>query len=298
MRLPSFLLLLGVTLWATPMFGQSLSIVRRDSQDYAIEAFVPAGHPHTLQESVNLRLWLDLQEEVTGTWSHPLSGEGIHARFFRLIPSAPPPPPIIMVLIGDSSVSDCCGWGGGMYNYFKSDARVVNLAMPKYSAKRFLREIEYTTMLTIRPEYVLIQFGWHDACLDCPGISSSLPEFADNLRTIIHSIRGFYGTPILVTAPPLRVFDAQGKVVPFLEDRVAVMKDVAAETQTHLIDLYQGVKDLFNTLGDRASAPLTYEDNTHFTPIGAPVVAGLVVNALPASLGPYLTGIFNPSPKP
>lgn len=296
MRPPSLLplLLLGIALWVMPVLSQSISIVRSGTNDYSIAAFAPAGKPQTLQESVNLRLWLDLREEVNGSLSQRISGEGVNARFYRLVPSAPPPPPIVVVLIGDSSVGDCCGWGRGIYDYFKSTARVVNLAMPRYSAKRFLREIEYTTMLTIRPEYVLIQFGWHDACLDCPGIGSSLPEYADNLRTILRSIRGFYGAPILVTAPPLRVFDAQGKVVPFLEDRVAVMRDVAAETQTPLIDLYQGVKTLFNGLGDRGSAYLTYEDNTHFTPAGAPVIAGLVVNALPPSLGPYLTGIFGP----
>ena len=69
--------------------------------------------------------------------------------------------------------------------------------------------------------------------------------------------------------------------------------------QTHLIDLCQLSTDLFNELGPSGSDYIYwYTEIQHYSDQGAQVIAGLVVNALPDSLGPYLVGIFNPPPKP
>lgn len=102
-------------------------------------------------------------------------------------------------------------------------------------------------------------------------------------------IRGFSGTPILITPPAPRIFDGHGKVLPVFEQRCAVVRNVAAELQTDLTDLNRLSMDLFNQLGDSGSAYITRpEDPYHFSPEGWEVIAGLVVKALPNSLRPYL----------
>jgi lysophospholipase L1-like esterase len=157
-------------------------------------------------------------------------------------------------------------------------------------------------MLAIRPDYVLVQFGLVDD--DVPSsdpMAVSFQEYADNLQTIVQIIRGFNGTPILITPPVERKFDDTGKValVSTFEQRCAIMKDVAAELQTPLIDLNQMSIDLFNGLGDSGSAYIQAPGNPgHYSLPGAQVIAHLIVNALPDSLGTCLTGIFDPPPKP
>ncbi len=62
---------------------------------------------------------------------------------------------------------------------------------------------------------------------------------------------------------------------------------MAAELGVDLIDLSTLSIAVLNQLGKDASQPL-YADWLHFTDKGADLMAGLVVNALPAAFGPYL----------
>lgn len=307
-RPSSTLWLCGVVLFTQAAPGQSLSILRNGQSNFWIQAAAPTDTPYVLQESVNLHLWVDLNDQVSGQSSNQIDSAGIAQGFFRLTPSTLPPPPITLVLLGDSTVADFIsddnrfnGWGQGIYGYFKATVRAVNFGYPLYSTRVFLASAEYTKMLTIKPDYVLVQFGLIDAVgapNDQVDYVTTLQEYATNLTTIVQTIRGFNGTPILVTPPAARVFDANGKVLPYLPDRCAVVKAVAAQLQTPLIDLNQLTTDFYNNLGGSASAFITVTDNLHYTQVGAQVIAGLVVNALPDNLGPYLTGIFNPPPKP
>jgi lysophospholipase L1-like esterase len=291
-------------------FGQSLSILGQNDRGLWIEAAAPPNSEYVLQESANLHLWVDINDAVSGQSSNRLDSTGVTQRFFRLKPWTPPAPPITVVLLGDSTVADFAsddsrfsGWGQGIYGYFKTNVQTINLAYPCYSTKTFLASDENARMLAIKPDFVLMQFGLIDA-FGCDGsatdYATTLTEYRDNLNTIVQSIRGFNGTPILVTPPVLRLFDANGKVLPHLPDRCAVMKDVAAKFQIPLIDLNQLTTDLFNKLGQSGSAYISMypSDYAHYSQAGAQVIAGLVVNALPDSFGPYLIGIFNPPPKP
>jgi lysophospholipase L1-like esterase len=243
---------------------------------------------------------------VQGPYSYRLEKAGATPRlpgdwqrFFRLTPSAPPAPPIRIVLIGDSMTADCCGWGGGIYGYFKPNATVVNYAQAYTSTKIFLHSAEMDQMLLLKPDYVLIQYGSVDAGTD-PDRSTTLDEFADNLRAIVKMVRGFNGAPILVTVHAGRAWDNNGNVLPSWEDRNAVIKKVAAEVQTPLIDLNQLTTDLLKQLGSIGSQfmQLWPNDIMHLSPLGGQVVAQLLVNALPDNLGPYLIGIFDPPPIP
>ncbi len=299
MRSLSLSLLICAALASSAAFGQSLSIIKGGENNYWIEASAPANNPQTLQASANLHLWADIHDPVQGQYSSQLDGMAVAQRYFRLVPSAPPAPPIVVMLLGDSVTSDYTGWGGGMYGYFKPNATVVNYAMADTSTKEFLQSDELDKMLLVKPNDVLIAYGRVDAYGD-PDRFTTLEEFRTNLVTICQIVRGFEGVPILVTVLAARNFDENGMVSPLFPDRTAVIKEVAAELQTPLIDLSQLSVDLFNQLGPSGTQFMNYSssDNVHLSPAGAVVVARLVVNAVPDALGPYLTGIFDPPPIP
>lgn len=100
-------------------------------------------------------------------------------------------------------------------------------------------------------------------------------------------IRGFGGTPILLTPQCLYVFNESGKTGPAYPKRIAVVEQLAAELGVYLIDLSTLSVSLLNQLGEEKSQPL-FMDWLHFSNEGAEVISGLVVNALPPDLGPYL----------
>jgi hypothetical protein len=297
-----------MTAFADAAFGQALSIIRKGETEISVEATAPSDSRYVLQASRNLHLWADIEDQVFGQSSHRVDTAGDTALFFRLTQGTDPAPPIRLVLLGDSTVAGendwGSGWGKGMHGYFKPEVQIINLAWPNTSTKVFLASEQMPKMLAIKPDVVLLQYGWIDAG-GCDGdlrCATSLQEFADNLKTIVAAIRGFDGTPILVTQPEPNVFDANGKLVPnvALRERSVVMKSVAAELQTHLIDLNQMTADLLNALGKSGSDYISASpaDRVHYSLAGAKVISGLIVNALPDNLGTYLVGIFNPPPAP
>jgi lysophospholipase L1-like esterase len=301
-------LLLCAALHISAAFGQSLSIIRKAQTNYWIDASAPQDNSYALQASGNLHLWVGIQDPVQGQYSSQFDGTGVSQRYFRLTPSAPAAPPIRVLLIGDSMTADCCGWGAGIYGYFKPNATVVNYATAWASTKVFLKSAEMDKMLLIKPDYVLMQYGFMDMSWGAdaaPDTYTTDQEFADNLRAIVQIVRGFNGVPILITLHAARIFDANGQVIPQpqWQERNDVTKAVAAELQTPLIDLYQLTTDLFNRLGPSGTAFMHWAggapgDVMHLSPLGAQYVSQLIVNALPDSFGPYLTGIFDPPPKP
>jgi lysophospholipase L1-like esterase len=293
--------------------GQSLSVIKNGETNYTVTGSAPQNTPSLLEASANFHLWVGIQDQIQNTFSTRADRAGIAPRFsgdwqlfYRLAPSPPTPPPIRVMLTGDSMTADCCGWGQGMYGYFNANATVVNYATPNSSTKSFLRSAEFEKMLVLKPDYVLIQYGVVDQAWGpdlAPDYYTTLDEFGTNLTTIVNTVRSFNGIPILITVHSGRVWDTNGVVIPSWQDRNAVIKSVAAELQTPLIDLSQLSMNLFNELGPNGCdfmhwAGGTPDDVMHLSPLGAQYIAQLVVNALPDSLGPYLTGIFEPPPPP
>jgi lysophospholipase L1-like esterase len=295
-------LLICATFWGNKTLGQTLSIIKKAESNYWIEATAPQNNPHALQGSPNLHLWVDIREDVQQPYTFQFDTAGVFQRYYRLKPSSPPAEPIRLLLIGDSMAADCCGWGPGLNGYIKENVTFVNYATPWYSTKIFLQSEEWEKMLLIKPDYVLVQFGWMDGSTD-PDRGTTLQEFGDNLRLIVNTVRGFNGIPILVTLHAARSFDATGKLVASPNPRNTVTKQLAAELNTPLIDLYQLSFDLFNELGPKGCEFMHWipggpEDVMHFSALGAVYIARLVANEVPDTLGPYLTGILDQPPKP
>jgi lysophospholipase L1-like esterase len=301
MRSLSIALAAWAALAVSSALGQSLSISKEGATNYWVQASAPATDPHWLQASENLHLWVDIHENVQDPFSYRFDGSVVPQRYFRLTPATTPAQPIRVLLLGDSMTSDCCGWGQGMYAYFKPDVTVVNYAMAWTSTKVFLRSAELDKMLAIKPDYVLIQYGYMDQSYDAelaPDTYTTPDEFADNLRTIVKMVRGFNGVPILITLHSARIWDEHGNLIPTWQDRNALTRQVASELGTPLIDLNQLTFDLFSELGPTCQEWMRVpvfspQDVMHLSPTGAQFVARLVANALPDTLGPYLMGILD-----
>jgi hypothetical protein len=114
--------------------------------------------------------------------------------------------------------------------------------------------------------------------------------------------------PIFVTIHAAQMWDANGNLIPRWQERNGRMKQVAAELNAPLIDLNKSSTDLLLKLGKSGSAFMHFNaggptidgpiDVIHLSPLGGRYVGQLVAEALPDYFGPYLSGIFDPLPKP
>jgi lysophospholipase L1-like esterase len=295
-------MLLGALFFANVALGQSLSVVRKPDSNFWVQVVAPMSDPHTLQVSENLHLWVDGQNDVPEQYSFELDSGAATARFYRVIPTPPDAPPIRIMLLGDSMVADCCGWGPGMNGYFKANALVLNYAQPWTSTKVFLQSAEYDKMLLVQPNYVLMEYAYSDGGPD-PDRYTSPQEFADNLRQIGHIIQGFNGVPVFLTLHADRQWDENGNLIPSDHSYNAITKQVAAELKAPLIDWYKITFDEFTKLGKDGCAFMIYDpgnlaDGLHSSPAGAVYLSQLLSRYLPDELGPYMTGILDPPPKP
>ena len=275
--------------------------IKKAEATYAIEAKSPVGTPHNLQTSADMRLWVDVAEDLPETYSYSFNATGATQRYFRVIPKTEAPP-IRVMIIGDSMSADCCGWGAGMYRYFKN-ATVINYAAPWTSTKVFLQSSEMEKMLLVKPNYVLMQFAWSDGGVGDVDRLTTLEEFEANLRTLVDTVRGFTGVPMFVTLQAARAWDNNGKLIYSDHPRNAIIRRLAAELNAPLIDVYKITFDLFTELGPTGAqffhwTPGGPEDVMHISYFGALWTSRLMAQEFPPALGPYLTSIFDPPPSP
>ncbi len=290
----SLIALFVVVLLTNAAVGQSIAIYRNSTNRTWLEATSPLDMGYRLQASVECQNWEDVSDQASGPLSYRIDQTKEANRFFRLRTWTTQDAPMTLVILGDSTVADFAvnnsqrsGWGQGIYGYLKPNLRVINLAVAYQSTKVFLSSIQMQYLVKIKPDFVLIHFGWVDSSKWLPDPYQTLiTEYEANLQTIIRTIRDFKGTPILMTPAGPREFDDQGRVVPSMVDRCEVVRHLATESQAYLIDLNQLSRNLFAELGESRSAYISWseEDRVHFSLKGAEVIAGLVVNAFPSIL--------------
>ena len=286
-----FILLLFLLLQWPLALAQSVTIHPDGTNKLSIEATSALNLGYRLQSSTDGSTWQDLSDQASGTFSYSVDPAQDHLQFFRLRTFPIVDTPITVVLVGDSTVADFTaneshfyGWGQGMYDHMKSNVQLINLATPAQSSLSFLTSVEHDNMILIHPDFVLVQFGMMDTW-EQDGLYTSLTNYEADLKSIVQTIRDFQGTPILVTPPTPGYFNGNS-IIPYLQDRSAVVRKVSQELQTYLIDLNQLTADFFTQLGPTQSNLLTWSDTdrTHFTLAGSKAVATLVVNAFPPIL--------------
>ena len=208
-----------------------------------------------------------------------------------------------LFIAGDSTAADYgperypqMGWGMMLKCALKRGVTVRNHAMGGRSTRTFISEGRLDAILAaIKPgDTVLIQFGHNDANRARPErFVEAGTGYRDNLLHFIASIRTRHGQPVLLTPVAQRIFK-DGEVIAGFAEYSAVVRAVAKETKTPLIDLEalsrswaarageDGAKRFYLHYPPAAQPafPKGIADDTHFSELGARGAADLVAGGL------------------
>jgi lysophospholipase L1-like esterase len=158
-----------------------------------------------------------------------------------------------VVLVGDSTLAPLSGYGDALCQRFAPSVTCLNLARNGSSSLSYRESGLWQAVLTLitRPpntrSYVLIQFGHNDQP-GKPGRSTTLEEFSGNLQRYIREARAVGARPVLVTPLSRRRFE-DGQLVRNLEPWAEVMRVVAEQTRTPLVDLNRDSSAVLQEMG-------------------------------------------------
>jgi len=204
-----------------------------------------------------------------------------------------------LYLAGDSTVTDqgvapSASWGQMLPRFFGSSVAIANHAESGETLKSFVTELRLDKLLsTLAPgDWVMIQFGHNDQKVQWPQTyAEAATTYRSWLRTYIAEVRRRGATPVLVTSPERRNFDAAARITPTLGDYPAAVRAVAQDESVALIDLTPMSIRFYEALGPEVS-PRAFadegRDKTHHSEYGAYALARMVVEGLRAA-DPQLT---------
>lgn len=189
------------------------------------------------------------------------------------------------------------GWGEMLGAHFQDGKiSIENRAMNGRSTKTFISEGRWQKIVDDlkKGDLVFVQFGHNDSSKDKGERYTPPEDYKKNLIKFIDEVRSKGGTPVLLTPVMRRRFDKYGKFYDTHGEYPAIVRTVAHEYQTPLIDMHktsegvivkygvEGSKKLFLQLkpGENSNYPNGVDDNTHFSPLGAEEMAKLAVTAI------------------
>lgn len=226
---------------------------------------------------------------------------------------------IKLFMAGDSTMSikevkyyPETGWGMPFAIFFDSSVTVINRAKNGRSTSSFQTEGLWKSITDELSEgdYVFIQFGHNDEVPTKK--TATTPEvFKSNLLKFIAETKSKKGIPVLLTSVARRSFDSTGKVISTHEQYANITREVAKETSVLFIDMDKksrellqqlGVKEsmyLFNHLkpGEHPNYPEGKEDNTHFSELGARLMAQLVLAEIKKQIPELAARIYTTAKK-
>jgi len=212
--------------------------------------------------------------------------------------------PIRVYLAGDSTMAQKLpekrpetGWGEALQKFFKADeVRIENHAQNGRSTRTFITEKRWQAIIDKlkKGDYVFIQFGHNDESKEKVDRYTPPADYRNNLIKFISEVREKKAVPVLMTPVMRRRFDENGNFFDTHGEYPDIVRTVAAEYKVVLIDMHHETENLIKRYGVEASKklflqlapgensnyPKGIEDNTHFSPLGAGLVAGLVVDAI------------------
>jgi len=212
--------------------------------------------------------------------------------------------PVTIFLAGDSTMAPKrpekrpeTGWGEFLAQHFDGRrVRVENHAMNGRSTRTFIGEGRWQAILDqLRPgDFVFIQFGHNDSSKEKVDRYTPPEDYRANLVRFVREVRAKKATPVLLTPVMRRRFDGGGAVQDSHGVYPGLVREVAAEQKVALIDMHrkswrvlerlgaEESKGLFLQLaaGEHANYPQGVNDNTHFSPRGAEMMAALAVEGI------------------
>lgn len=221
-----------------------------------------------------------------------------------LCPFALAKEPITVFLAGDSTMAAKraekrpeTGWGEFLQTHLdEGKVRVDNHAMNGRSTRTFISEGRWQAILDkLRAgDYVFIQFGHNDSSKEKLDRYTPPEDYRANLLRFVGEVRARKATPVLLTPVMRRRFDKDGRTQDSHGVYPDIVRRIAAEQKVALIDMHRksekvlvryGVeesKKLFLQLaaGEHANYPQGVNDNTHFSPLGAEIMAALAAEGI------------------
>ena len=231
--------------------------------------------------------------------------------------------PPTLYLAGDSTMAQKLasrrpetGWGEHLQQYFDMDrARVVNLARNGRSTRTFIEEGRWQEIVdALRPgDYVFIQFGHNDASVEKTDRYTPPADYRRNLSRFVAEVRAKEANPVLFTPVMRRRFDESGAFYDAHGEYPDLVRGVAAELRVPLVDMHRGSERVLREhgaersralflhipAGTNANYPQGLRDDTHFSPLGAELMAGVAVEGIRAAvpeLAARLAGSAAPAP--
>lgn len=227
---------------------------------------------------------------------------------------------IKLFLAGDSTMSiketryyPETGWGMPFEHFWDSSVTVVNRAKNGRSTKTFIQEGLWKSIQTQASEgdFVFIQFGHNDEAKDKGERYATPDTFKMNLIRFIKEARDLKATPVLLTPVSRRKFDQEGRAMETHLEYSALVREVAHQQQALIIDLDEKSRVLYQQFGPENSKwlflqlqpgehpnyPEGRNDNTHFSELGARLVAQLVLKELRALSPELCTHLKSPQRK-
>ncbi len=227
--------------------------------------------------------------------------------------SATPPKKIKIWLCGDSTIAikqttafPETGWGMPFVYFWDSTVQVNNLAKNGRSTKSFINEQLWQQVLDGAEEgdYVFIQFGHNDEVPEKKSYTNP-EDFKSNLSKFVREARALKAIPILFTPVSRRQFDSTGIALENHKAYDELVKEVAINEKVLFIDLDTKSRELYQAFGKEKSTLLFLQlqpgehpnypegkiDNTHFSELGARLIAQLVlkeIKALNTNLNNYI----------
>jgi lysophospholipase L1-like esterase len=209
-------------------------------------------------------------------------------------------------LLGDSTVTDQrwepgASWGQMLPRFFTPDVAVANHAESGETLKSFVSGLRLAKVLSQLKagDWLFIQFGHNDSKKQWPQTyAEAHTTYQAWLRTFIAEARLRGATPVLVTSPQRRNFDARGKIVNSHGDYPLAVREVAAAEKVALIDLERMSVAFYEALGPQ-KGPLAFsnggKDITHHNNYGAYELAKCIAQGVRDAklpLAQFLTGDF------
>jgi lysophospholipase L1-like esterase len=241
-----------------------------------------------LERTTDLQTWEIGRDSVAWPTEVIASRRGVDFEFYRFLPLSVPEPPYFIGILGDSTAVGiqrfplARGWAQELSAFTEDETRFVMAGDPGLSTKSFFGSFRERMLTTTTPIVVLIQLGQIDEFNGQPELkSTTINEYRENLKSIVSMVRGWDGMPILVSPLPARLFEEDGRLVPYLVERSAAVREVGEEVGAYVVDLHQLTSNLYLSGTDVEVSNWGYGDDYHLSVAGAEEVAKLVLSALP-----------------
>jgi lysophospholipase L1-like esterase len=185
-----------------------------------------------------------------------------------------------ITLIGDSTVLDASGWGGGFADTL-TQFTVVNEADSGESCRSFYNCFWDAVLATDPGGYMLIQFGHNDnfgPSLDCLGMvkETTVPVFQSYLTLMVNEARAAGIYPVFVT--PLDIADGAWDGT-FISNYADGMIETGGTLSVPVVDLHY-MSRAYNLSIGQAAANALYTDGIHLNSTGGDIFGEMVADEL------------------